>query len=233
MEPRLSIDRQLLADNIRTWRTIQGRSQAELAARAGVGITTVYKAEQGKAVRIKYLQRIVELGLDALFEECCQTRRIANTKPPQALYVKHLKERTTWFIYGDHRRLVPAENLLLIQDIQERIRLGRLGLAHLFGCGLDYLMPDGPGMLLYEVHGPTDPITQNYRDAIYYVLRGSVLIHLGGETVLLDEGESIGYDGTLTVSMDLPEPLRVGQLPPLIQYIGANRVGKLPHPRKK
>jgi hypothetical protein len=83
------------------------------------------------------------------------------------------------------------------------------------------------------VHGPTDPISQNYRDAIYYALRGSVRISLGGETVRLDEGESIGCEGTQIVTMDLADPWRAGQMPPLVQFIGANRVGKAPKPRKR
>jgi hypothetical protein len=148
------------------------------------------------------------------------------------MYVKHNLHDTRWFVYGDQRRSVPEENLELIQHVSERIRLGKLGLANLFGCGLNYLMPDGPGMLLYEVHGPTDPVNQNYRDGIYYAIRGSVIIGLEGESVHLAEGESIGLDGTTSITMDLAESLQPGQMPPLIQFIGANRVGKFPKPRK-
>jgi transcriptional regulator with XRE-family HTH domain len=230
--PSKELDRELLGDNIRGWRMIRGFSQAELAERAGVTITTIYKAERGKTVREQSLRKIVEKGLGGSLEEASITPRITNPKPDDAVYVKHERSRTIWFVYGDQRRLVPEENLELIQDIHERIRLGRLGLANLFGCGLDYLMPNGPGMLIYEVHGPTDPISQNYRDAIYYVLRGSVRITLAGEAVRLDEGESIGCDGTHVVRMDLSEPLLPGQMPPLVQFIGANRVGKVPKPRR-
>jgi transcriptional regulator with XRE-family HTH domain len=233
MEPsRREFNRELVGENIRGWRMIRGFSQAELAARAGVGITTIYKVEQGRTVRRESLRKIVENGLGGSIEEVSISPRLTNPKPADALYVKHSVGKTMWFIYGDQRRLVPEENLKLIQDVQERIRLGRLGLAHLFGCGLDYLMPDGPGMLLYEVHGPTDPISQNYRDAIYYAIRGSVTITMGGETVLLEEGESIGCDGTQIVTLDLAGPLAMGQMPPLVQFIGANRVGKAPKPRR-
>lgn len=226
-------DRELLAYNIRCWRMIRGFTQAELASRAGVSITTLYKAESGRTVRTGFLRKIVRQGLEGSFEECCTSPRMKNAKPAEALYVKHDRSETRWFIYGDRRRSVPEENLELIQDVSERIRLGRLGLANLFGCGLSYLMPDGPGMLLYEVHGPTDPVNQNYRDAIYNVLRGSVILGIGGETVRLDEGESIGLDGTRSITMDCAEPLRAGDMPPLVQFIGANRTGKLPKPGKR
>ncbi|MEX2243523.1 MAG: XRE family transcriptional regulator [Fimbriimonadaceae bacterium] len=235
MEPvrDVDLDRELLAENIRGWRVIRGFSQEELAARAGVGITTIYKAEQGKVVRRKYLKKIVEDGLDGLLEEANSSPRLSNLKPDDALYAKHARDRTTWYVYGDHRRRVPENNLQLIQDVQERIRLGRLGFATLFGSGLEYLMPNGPGILLYEVHGPTDPVSQNYRDAIYFVLCGSVLLTLKGETVRLDEGESIGCDGRNIVTMDLAEPWQNGQLPPVVQFIGANRIGKIPKPRRR
>jgi transcriptional regulator with XRE-family HTH domain len=225
-------DRARLAENIRSFRVIRGFSQAELARRAGVGITTIYKAELGRVVRQEYLRRIVEVGLEGLLEECMTTPRLINRKPDDALYVKHDVGQTVWFVYGDRRRLVPEANQELIQDVRERMRLGRLGLATLFGCGTDYVMPNGPGILFYEVHGPTDVITQNYRDAIYYALRGSVVIRWGEESVRLDEGESIGCDGTREIRMDLAEPLAAGQLPPLVQFCGANRVGKMPRPRK-
>jgi hypothetical protein len=90
------------------------------------------------------------------------------------------------------------------------------------------LMPDGPGVMLYEVHGPTDPIDHNYRDAVYYMIRGSALVSLCGQTVRLDQGESIGCRGTEVITLDLAEPLHPGELPPLIQFIGANRIGKVP-----
>jgi transcriptional regulator with XRE-family HTH domain len=228
---RTELDRELLGEKIRRWRLIRGFSQAELASRAGVGITTIYKAECGRVVRWEYLRRITREGLGGSLEEFILSPRLINAKPPGALYVKHAQDRTIWFVYGDHRRLVPDENLALIQDVEERIRLGRLGLAHLFGCGLDYLMPNGPGMLLYEVHGPTEPISQNYRDAIYYALRGSINITLQGEAVRLDEGESIGCDGTHLVTLDLADPWVPGQMPPLLQFLGANRVGKMAKPR--
>lgn len=231
LKPTLNLD--LIAGNIRGWRMIRGFSQAELAKRAGVGITTIYKAELGKPVRLNSLKKIVEVGLQGLLEEAATTRKFANTKQADELFVKHNQARTTWFVYGDQRRRVPEENLELIQDQNERIRLGRLGLAYLFGCGLDFLMPDGPGMLFYEVHGPTDPVTQNYRDAIYYAMRGSVQICFGEESVCLQEGESIGCDGRSKVTFDLVEPLALGQLPPVVQYIGANRIGKTVKPRKR
>jgi transcriptional regulator with XRE-family HTH domain len=225
-------DRAKLGEKIRGVRMLRGFSQAHLAAAAGVGITTIYKAEQGKTVRREFLRRIIRDGLGSSPEEFLTSQRVHNAKPADAVWVKHHGDRTVWFVYGDRRRLVPEGNLNLIQDVHERIRLGQLGLAYLFGCGLDYLMPDGPGMLIYEVHGPTEPVSQNYRDAIYYVLRGSVRITIAGETVQLDEGESIGCDGTKTVTMDLSKPLQPGQLPPHVQFIGANRVGKMPKPRK-
>ncbi len=227
------LNRDRVGENIRGWRTIRGFSQAELARRAGVGITTIYKAELGKPVRIKSLRRIVEIGLEGLLEEIISTPRLTNPKPDDALFVKHPSAKTVWFVYGDQRRMVPEENQDLIQDVRERIRLGRLGLANLFGWGLDFVMPNGPGMLIYEVHGPTDPISQNYRDAIYFVLRGSVVVRIGGEEVRLDEGESIGCAGTSSLSFDLADPRRSGQLPPLVQFIGANRVGKMPRPRRR
>jgi transcriptional regulator with XRE-family HTH domain len=226
------LNRERVGENIRGWRTIRGFSQAELASRAGVGITTIYKAELGKPIRIKSLRRIVEIGLEGLLEEIISTPRLTNPKPDDALFVKHPGAKTVWFVYGDRRRMVPEENQDLIQDVRERIRLGRLGLANLFGWGLDFVMPNGPGMLIYEVHGPTDPISQNYRDAIYFVLRGSVIVRMGGEEVRLDEGESIGCAGTSSVSFDLADPWQPGQLPPLVQFMGANRVGKMPRPRK-
>jgi transcriptional regulator with XRE-family HTH domain len=232
MDAARELDRALLAHNIRCWRMLRGFSQAELAARAGVSITTLYKAESARIVRIGFLQKIVRQGLEGSFEECCSTMKLSNAKPADALYVKHDRRETKWFVYGDRRRTVPEEALQQIQNLSERIRLGKLGFATLFGCGTSYLMPDGPGMLLYEVHGPTDPVNQNYRDAIYYALRGSVVIGINGEEVRLAEGESIGLEGTTSITMDLAEPLQAGQLPPLVQFIGANRVGRLPQSRK-
>jgi transcriptional regulator with XRE-family HTH domain len=222
------LNRELVGRNVKIWRMMRGFSQHHLADRAGVGITTVYKVEQGKRVRNKSLLQVIGTGLGGLVEECNSNPRLSNVKSADALFVTHRKEDTRWFVYGDVRKLVPDDNTALTQDVTERIRLGRLGLAHLFGCGLNYLMPEGPGMLLYEVHGPTDRVSQNYRDAIYHVLRGSVNITLAGETVSLAEGESIGCEGTQHVCFDLAEKLKPGQLPPLVQFIGANRVGKVP-----
>lgn len=221
------IDPVRLGKNIRAWRHMRGFSQAELAERAGVGITTLYKAESGKPVRLKQLNQIVEKGLGGLLEECATTPRLSNVKPRGQAYIRHHHSSATWFAYGDRRRHIPEDNHSFIQDVQERVRLGRLGLATLFGSGLEYIMPDGPGMLFYEVHGPTDPISQNYRDAIYYILRGSVVMTIGAEEITLEQGDSIGCDGTLTVTLDLAEPIPPGGLPPLVQYIGANRVGRV------
>lgn len=172
------------------------------------------------------LLKIIEHGLGGSFEECSSTPRLTNSKPDDALYVKHHSIQTRWFVYGDRRRRVPESNLDLIQDEHERIRLGQLGLATLFGCGTDYIMPRGPGILFYEVHGSTDQVSQNYQDAIYLALRGSVLITIRGEAIRLDEGESIGCSGREVVSFALPEDSRA-KGPSLVQFIGANRIGKV------
>jgi transcriptional regulator with XRE-family HTH domain len=224
-------DLALVAQTLRLTRGLRKITQAELAGLARVGVSTVCRAELGQRIRDAQLRKICE-ALKTTIEEVKTIRRFQYAKTAEVPYVVHHGEEARWYSVEDHRRRVPEDNETLIQDWRERRRLGKLGLAPFFLSGMNFFMPRGPGLNLFEVYGKFVDITMpQYRDAVYFVVRGSVIITFGDEKIYLTEGSAIGYGASTQLTIEPEQPITDDAPPPLLLLIGANRIGRNSPPR--
>jgi transcriptional regulator with XRE-family HTH domain len=223
------IDRDLFAHNIQTIRMFTGLTQTELAAKAGISRDTVYQVEHGRCVRLSTLKRICE-AISVDFTMTCTVKQTFRFKPSERAYMIHLPEQTVWYEWGDRRRNIPADNLLRIQDCHERSRLGRAGLVPVFISTTSFIMPEGPGNVYLEIYGYYESgiNAASYKDGVLHCLRGEVLITIEGETLHLCEGSMVGYNNYIQFGMQPVRPVGPDELPPLLLWIGANRVGRVP-----
>jgi transcriptional regulator with XRE-family HTH domain len=220
-------DSRTIAYNVRALRSLMGFTQSQLAAKAGLTLATVYRIETGDVFpHRRTLERIckvlhVEIGDLNLPEPL--------TKSDDVPFVIHRSADQVWTTLDDHRAHVPPDNLTQIQNPAERLRLGRSKLVAAFNVGMNFVMPKGPGLAVDEIHADREyGGSMTYRDCIRYCLRGEVLVTIGDCTYTLGEGDAIGYSNDLVFHMAPAHPLGPHDLPPLVLWVGANRMGKLP-----
>ena len=199
-------------------------SQTELASRSGVNISSVFRIEKGRPIRITTLSKIAK-GLDVVLDGMLREPPF----PPEAVeLVVHRMSKATWYAEQDRRTRIPPDHVESYQDPAERQRIGRLGFVSWFGCPPIAIMKNGPGIVLLEVHGMgLDAYNhQFYEDAVIYVLRGKVSVRAKSETVVLSEGDWVGFKSADLESIaptDAPENLAAA---PRVLWIGANRFSK-------
>lgn len=228
MPPEPPIDPAVVARNIRTMRATQGLTRRELAERAGITEVTLYHAENGKPLRRSTLKRIAE-ALNHNLDELTSKRSPILTKHGD--FVVHRGQEAIWYGGIDSSRPSPTDRFEHIQESQERSRLGRNGLVPMFYSTPNFVMAEGPGVTLLELfHDYTGFNSRLYEHAIVYCLRGRVRISLDGleEPTLLEQWDAFGYNNDVEMTFGPAEPVNVGELPPLVMWIGAVRKGRAP-----
>lgn len=212
-------------------RLIQRMTQTELAQRAGVAVTTVYRAEQGLPVRQSSLQKIAA-AVDVKFDQFLRSGPLLHRE--DLSYVHHRAEEAVWYAPVDHRRILPEDNDRLVQSPAERKRLGILGLTPIFVCYPNLLMPEGPGATLIELYGrynrPFNPTI--YRECLVYGQRGRARLQVLDDVVELAEGDIAGFVSKNLRWIEPAEPSPSDD-PPLVLWVGAVRLGKVAVPTGK
>lgn len=211
---------------IRRGRGLQGYTQAELAQRAGVTITTLYRAEQGLPLRKSSIDKIAS-ALDMTLDELLQEKPVMDVTAHAC--VLHRGSSNVWFAPIDRRKNVPEDNAELVRSPQERRRLGSLGLTPIFISYPRLVMPDGPGATLIEVYGryPDGINPDIYRDCMIHCLRGAIRLQILDEVVELEEGDFIGFATTNLRWMEPAAPLKGSDPTPLALWFGAVRLGRV------
>lgn len=211
---------------IRRKRVLLGITQAELAQRAGVTITTLYRAEQGLPLRGSSLEKIAK-GLDMTVDDLYEEKPVMDVTAHT--YVLHRSTDNGWFAPIDRRRNVPEGNTELVRSPQERRRLGSLGLAPIFICYPNLVMPDGPGATLIEVYGryPHGINADIYRDCMIHCVRGSIRLQILDEVVELGEGDFVGFVNRNLRWIEPAAPVRASDPTPLALWFGAVRLGRI------
>ena len=78
-----------------------------------------------------------------------------------------------------------------IQDEEERLRLGTVGLVPMFYATPNFVMAQGPGITTLELYRDyTGFNSLLYEHAIVYCLRGRIKIAIGDEQTFLEEGDA-------------------------------------------
>lgn len=219
----LELDYSLIGRNLRRFRNLRGKSQAEIAELAGISIRTLFRIENGSIVRLGTLNRICDaLGCD--LAEISTSQRLIQSKKTDELYLLHPREKTVWYADGDLRRMKPSDSQTLIQNEAERHRLGSLGFVSMFVTSPSFTLTYGPGVALFELYGKhstTYPFL--YRDLLFVCLRGEVLFTIESEVVRVRAGEAI-TPGPYSVSYEPATPVGPHDLAPLLLHIGGERV---------
>lgn len=219
-------DLELLAYNVRCIRMAHNQTQAELAVAAGVDKATIHRIERGKRVHRRTMQKVA-LVLGGSVEFLNSVLPYGMPESERKRFV-HRKEDLTWYTMGDRRKRIPEDSQERIQSLKERRRLGRQGLVASFQA-YTFAMPKGPGMSVSEVFGVSyvGP-NETYEDCIVFCARGELLFRSGEESIVLREGDGIGFGADETATVEPAHPVE-GE-PPIMWFITANRRGHVPIP---
>lgn len=207
---------------------MRGLSQEELARRSGVAVKTIYRGELGAPMRTGTFAKICK-ALDSTMEQLK-----VGTLQSVSGNVKfgfHPADREFWIYSRATRRTnTPDDELERIQNPEERKRLGLTGLVPTFGTVMDFIMPQGPGLLKIELYGKfmerlNDAI---YREGIFMPIQGRVRIGILEDVVELGPGDMMGYH-TKDLQFIEPAPeMRPEDLPVVIHWVGGVRIGAIP-----
>lgn len=191
-----------VARNIRYMRELRGWTQAELARRAGVSRTTVRRLEEGQPFWRPTLERVAG-AFKITVTEIYRTTRFRSVLGEELGLVKHTRSRDYWHVRSDKRTSVPADNELLIQNLRERQRLGKLGFVPVFITGLDFHLPQGPGICRLEVYGKVENVAMpQFSVNSFFVLTGLVVVSFQGSTEMLGPGDVIAVEGEEPVGIE-------------------------------
>lgn len=219
------LDRAHIGERIRQARLMRGYTQEEAAKLSSLGVTTLFKIESGRSVRMISIKRLC-LALGLAYDDLAQRRTVIHKEagPP----VVHQPQNSVWTAIGDQRKHIPVDNADLIQTPEERRRLGRLGLVPVFCSSPGFIMPEGPGAVLIELYGPrVGPINERiYRDCIVYCQRGRLRLVISGTAVELGPGGFVGYVSRDLQSIEPSDPS--DEEVTTFLWLGANRLGKVP-----
>jgi len=209
---------------IKRARQSQRLSQTELSERAGINLSSVFRVEKGKPVRAATLGKIAK-GLDVVLD----TLLSGDPAPPEGPnLIVHRAAIASWFAEQDRRAKLPADHVERYQDANERRRIGRVGFVSWFMSPPTTIMKNGPGVVPLEIHGlGHGPFNMHfYEDAVIYAVRGRVSVQAGSDVVNLDEGDWVGFKSANLLSIGPVGPLEAQTEPPLVLWIGANRIGR-------
>lgn len=219
------LDAKLVGENVRITRMMLHVSQEELALLSGLGLRTVRRIENGIPTSRSTLNKVCK-GLDVTLHQL--TVSPTNVVGSQMEYGVHRRAENVWYYPNTVARpKIPSDEAERIQNPDERIRLGKLGLVPMFACSSSFIMPEGPGVLQMELFGRLEEVfnAEVYRMAVVYCLRGHLEVSLRQGDIALGEGDILGYE---TNDMRWMQPAAGQELPVAILWIGAIRVGSIP-----
>jgi len=221
------MDWQAIGEGIRRLRSLRGESQERLARLAGVGVSTVYHAERGKPIRQGSLLKICAV-FDVPFEELLRPKQVALS--PDVGVVVHRNAANIWIVAVDLRKNVPADDFTRIQNAEERLRLGRLGMVAAFCTTPSFIMPNGPGLTFVELfHRFEGGVNEGlYRECTIRCDQGGLRLCITGKVIELEVGDLVAY---FAKDMEWAEPITpTGPtgLPVLFTWSGAVRIGSPP-----
>jgi transcriptional regulator with XRE-family HTH domain len=214
----------VIGANIKHAREAQGLTQTELADRSEINISSIFRVEKGKAVRMATVAKIAK-GLDIVVDTILSGEF---RQPEFPNLVVHRVANAYWFAEDDRRAKIPPDHLESYLDANERRRLGGLGFVSWFGSPPTSIMKNGPGIVTLEIHGLRfDAFNAHfYEDAVIFVLRGRVSVQASTGKVELGEGDWVGFKSANLVSIGPAEGTAIQTLPPRVLWIGANRLDR-------
>lgn len=227
MAKRDEIDWAQVGRNVRQARIIRGHSQEDFARKAGLSVSTLYHVEQGLAINYRSFLKICsafETSVDSM------TRRTQNILTESDDFLALRREDRLWTVEVESRSRVPEDDLSRIQQPEERLRLGRLGLVNVFFCTTNFIMPEGPGLVYLELYRRfTDPFNSIiYRDCLLTSIQGTARLMIGETVTEVRQGDVIGYRSKDLVWMEPLESVGKDDLPVILTWTGAVRVGSPP-----
>ena len=221
MKTQQEIEWPVVSQNVRRMRIVQGLSQEELARRSGLAVSTVYHLERGAQVSRRTLLKVCA-GLQETFDSL-RTRNQSVLTDRRDL-VLFRREEAIWVAFGERRPKVTEDDVLRIQEPEERLRLGRLGFVSAFGYLTNFIMPEGPGQVSFELY---DRFTEAfnapiYRDCLINGLEGRARLMFGETIVEIGPRDVVGFRSKDLVWM---EPVEGEELPVRLMWTGAVRLG--------
>lgn len=204
-----------------------GHSQEDLARKSGLAPKTIYRLERGLSVSRRSLLKACD-ALDVV------PAQLQVPYPPTAApcgYSVHRNGSHVWFTFGmDKRGKTTVDDFERIQTPEERLRLGRLGLVTAFGSALEFIMPEGPGILVMEVYGRIEGNVNGtlYRECVYACGQGRLRIGVLDEVVELGKGDALGCRSADVRWIEPAAPIGHQGSPTMLTWTGAVRVGNAP-----
>lgn len=198
-------------------------SVRELAQLSGVSRNTVIRLEAGQSIARASAEKI-RMGLSMFTDQI--ELPIAETP-----FSVHRFGESRWTVNApktDYRRLNEGDDPHHEDDPVERGRLGALGFQACFTAVLNSEFPDGVGShSIMEIHGETKP-TRHYGEEFAFCMRGSITIQIEGATCVLNEWDTVCFDGTRSHTYRPSHPLGPDDLAPLLLVVVSMRPGELP-----
>lgn len=208
----LAIDWDSLATKLRTARLQHGFSLNELAKRCGVNRCTLLRMEHGKPCFLSTIEKVASalyLTADALAHPASF---------PSGLYYAQEKEKELIRCRPSAKstRRMPSYSQERLKSVTERARIGGLGLVSCFEWVPDISLPGGKlRATLLELHGETAAARHNGEELVH-AIKGSSMVKLGQETILLHEGETATFWPDVVHSYLPAKPVLPGEAPPLL-----------------
>jgi transcriptional regulator with XRE-family HTH domain len=195
----LSVDWQLVARNVLYARSLQQLTRSELAERAGVNTSSLFRVEKGRTIRTQTLRKIAD-AMDIPLEWVLNNQPVAEKS-----YRFRRSQEDQWFAFVDHRPKLPADRFEAYQAAEERQRLGTLGFVPLFGS-------PGSGPMRLELFGLyTGPINhETHVKGTLYVLSGEIRAVVDGDELLMGEGDGLFYLCESLQALELRTPRKGG-----------------------
>lgn len=225
-QPNKGMDWEAIGKGIHRLRILRGESQEKLARLAGIGVSTIYHAEQGQPIRRASLLRICE-AFDVPIEELLRPKQSLSREKG---FLVHRHPESIWIVAVDLRKSIPSDDFARIQNAEERLRLGRLELVAAFCTTSSFIMPNGPGLTFIELfHRFEGGINEGiYREGILRCDAGSVRLGLAGQIVELGAGDMVGYYSEDLKWAEPATPVGPTGFPVLLTWTGAVRYGNAP-----
>jgi transcriptional regulator with XRE-family HTH domain len=221
------MDWEVIGRGIHQLRVLRGESQEKLARLAGLGVSTIYNAEQGKAIGRRSLLKICAV-FEIPIEELLRPKQVRLT--PESGGVVHRYAASVWVVAADRRTTVPPDDFARIQSAEERLRLGRLGLVTTFCTTTSFIMPHGPGLIFVELfHRFEGAVNEGlYRECTVRCEQGRLRICIAGEAIELAPGDVVGYYAKDMEWAEPAEPVGPTGFPVVFTWTGAVRTGGPP-----
>lgn len=211
-------DWSLLGANVRALRKSLGWTLDTLAERSKVSLTTLKRIESGQPCSFRTQERLAKAfstALGSLWEPRLFSReRVSVFRPEDSRWrFPNSEEAANWALNEDKRQIDPDA----IQNEDERLRLGRNGLAEGFARIFRRQFPTGYlGVVFYECYARQGIDFPPHVDAIcLYGARGTLIVYLDEEPYALREGDVLVLDSSLKVELAPEQPVGPAELPPM------------------